>query len=479
MSARLQRLFSRKENVYLALALSCGLVMAAVNPPFIGVPDEQAHYWKAWSVALGEIVCRPDNMIPKSALDISSGGGAPALAEIPGVGKRVVLGATIDKVFEKDSDELAVGGRAVCNAIPIGHLPQALGLRVGRALGLSALGELYLARFANLAASVAVVALAISVIPFGKMVLLVVGLLPMTIQQFASLNYDGLHIGLCFLFIAYALRLSVAPERPAPPGRLAALAALGLLAFNVKFGYVGLALLVFVLPPEAFATRRRYWLSTLGFVAANVLVSWAAYTYLSGTGGDGSPGQPGVNASVQVSQAAASPAQFPLILITTLYVDLHYYLETFLFKPGWLRKSLPPWWYLSLLAGTFLLLRNETETVPLTRRQRFVLLGVFAVNFLVVFFSMYVNWTKVGEGRIEGVQGRYLLGVAPLAILFFYKSGFTFRHRLIGRHLPAIALWFYLAVFGVVFVYTYKIYYDKRPRVPLATQVREKLLGPP
>jgi uncharacterized membrane protein len=158
-------------------------------------------------------------------------------------------------------------------------------------------------------------------------------------------------------------------------------------------------------------------------------------------------------------------------------VDVRFYLETFLFKPGWLRYSLPPWWYLCLLAGMFVLLRNEVEEVPLSRRQRFVLLGTFLANFLVVFFSMYVNWTKVGQGRIEGVQGRYLLGIAPLALLFFYKARFSYRHESIRRHLAAVALWFYLAVFGVVFVYTYKIYYEKRPQVPIATQLREKLVG--
>jgi uncharacterized membrane protein len=308
-------------------------------------------------------------------------------------------------------------------------------------------------------------------------VLLAVGLLPMTIQQFASLNYDALHISLCLLFIAAVTRLANAPEESITTRQLAWLSLVGVLAFNVKFGYVGLALLVFMLPAAKFGSRGRYWLFTTGFLAANAAVFFVAYRFFTGAGGDGSGGMPGVDSSGQALHVAGAPSNFLLILANSLYVDVHFYMETFLFKPGWLIQSMPPLWYLLLLAGMFVLLKNESEPIALPRRQRYVLLLTFLVNFLTVFFALYIGWTKVGQGRIEGVQGRYLLAVAPLLILFFYKAGFTYRSAFVRRHLHALLVCFYLAVFAAVFAYTYKIFYDKRPEVSLPTKIGEKLLG--
>jgi uncharacterized membrane protein len=95
----------------------------------------------------------------------------------------------------------------------------------------------------------------------------------------------------------------------------------------------------------------------------------------------------------------------------------------------------------------------------------------------MVFLSQYVGWTNVGANVIEGVQGRYLLSAAPLLIFFFYRAGFTFKHDFIGRHLPALLLIFYLAVFVGVFLSIYNIYYDKEPGRPIVSKINSRLFG--
>jgi uncharacterized membrane protein len=309
-------------------------------------------------------------------------------------------------------------------------------------------------------------------------VLLVIGLLPMTIQQFASLSYDPLHIAASFLFISYILKLACAPEEPLSIGEAALLLAIGLIICNVKYGYLGLTFLVFLLPLSKFKDRKRYLLFTLGYVVVNLLIFFLVYRYFQAhLAPGGGPGLPGVHTGKQFNNVFGAPLKFLSVLLNSLYYLFRFYFETFLYKPGWLNVSLPPLWYVLMVVGMVILVRNQDEDVPLTRRQRYILLGVFLLNFVAVYFSMYIAWTPVGAGIIEGVQGRYLLAIFPLLLLFFYKAGFTFRHEYVRKHMRVILTLFYLVMIGWMFLSLYEIYYDKEPEVPLITKLHGKLFG--
>lgn len=467
----LQTFLARKENIYLVLALACGLVMALLNPPFLGVPDEHAHYWRAWAVARGDVRCWPENKIPQSAYDLP--GVVPPIVKVPGVGRRVVFNQMVDKLFAEDSTELTLGGASVCGSSPLGYLPQVLGLRLGSLLHLSALADFYLARVFNLIASALLVALAIRIAPFGKIIFLLIGLLPMTLQQFASLSYDGLNIALCFLFIAYVLKLAAHQSGELLGTReLAGLFALGLLAFNAKLGYVGLSLLVFLIPAARFTTPLRYWLYSAGYVAVQGVVFRAVSRFMA-SGNSGSAGMAGVNSAQQTALVMGSPLHFLSLVYSTIYTDIRFFFETTLFKPGWLNDSLPPLWYAFLVVGMVMLVRNEEEEVPLSRRQRYIILGVFLVNFIALFYAMYAGWTKVGATRIAGVQGRYLLAFLPLLLLFFYKAGFSFKSGGFKKHYSILLPLFYLVLFGWMLSSLFEMFYDKEPDV----SYRERVLG--
>lgn len=56
MKNKLKKFFAKKENLYLVIALLFGLGMTFFNPPFEGVPDEGAHFFRAWGVSQGDVV---------------------------------------------------------------------------------------------------------------------------------------------------------------------------------------------------------------------------------------------------------------------------------------------------------------------------------------------------------------------------------------------------------------------------------------
>ena len=89
------------------------------------------------------------------------------------------------------------------NLVPgIVYLPAALGISVGRILGLSAMLTFQLGRIFNLLVFILLIRLAIGVTPYWKNLFGALGLLPITLQQAASASYDAIINGLIFLFIA-------------------------------------------------------------------------------------------------------------------------------------------------------------------------------------------------------------------------------------------------------------------------------------
>ena len=450
----------KKENIYLVLALTLGLAMAVLNPPFDGVPDEHAHFWKAWSVAEGNLVCRPDNQIPQSAIDLPN---QTVKVSVPEKGKRIVFQGFINQLSKKDSGEMATGGSAVCGATPLGYMPQALGLKVGQILGLSALGDFYLARIFNLIASVVLVYWAIRIIPFGKIILLLIGLLPMTIQQFASLGYDPLHIASTFLFIAYIVKLAYEKDRKITTTQIWALLAIALLGFNVKIGYVALSLLVFALPVSKFKNKKQYWIFMIGFVLINLIIFAGVYKYFQGTV-EADAADSKINAAKQLAYVISHPINFLHIFFNQIYNSFDFFLETTLFKSGWLKKSMPQLWYVAMIFGMVLFVKNSEEVVNLTRRQRFIFLTVFLANFTISFLGLYLVWNNVGSDKIRGMQGRYFLGIFPLLLLFFYKADFSLKFDFIKKHTQMLLIIFYLVMFFFVFQHIYEIYYDKSPK---------------
>ena len=460
MKDRIGKFFAKKENLYLTLALILGLFMTFFNPPFTGVPDEHAHYWKAWSIAEGNAVCGLSDAIPQSAAALPD---QIKPVDFPGVKGQRIDGKKIWQALgEKDSNEKTVIGGVNCPATPFGYFPQVIGLKIGQFLHLSVLADFYLARLLNLLVAILIMYWAIRIMPFGKMIFLLIGLLPMTIQQFASLSYDPLTIAFAFLFIAYVLKLAVEKDKKITHKEIAILLALSLIGLNVKSGYFLISFLIFILPFSKFETKRKYWIFTSIIIAANVgafLIIRKIFADLGGL-------QAGVDPTAQLQNVLHSPLAFLQTVLNSWGKNYAVYVESFLFKPGWLRESLAPWWYWYMTIGIALFVWQEDEEVLLSLRQRVIFLLIFLANFFLVYLSLYLVWTRVGFDRVSGVQGRYFLAIFPLLLLAVYKirkNGSRIKFEFFQKHRNSILVGFLTVAYLFAFLQMYSLYYDKTP----------------
>lgn len=403
--------------VYLVIALSWGLAMVVVTPPF-QVADEGSHYYRAWSVAQLELIPR-DGMvvsIPENVATLPSRIGSSVT---DWKDNHYSVGAAKALLWERIAGTQRDQKPVASGSGPIGYVPQAIGISVARALGHSPLLALYLGRIANLLASVVIAFLAIRCIPFGKPLLALVALLPMVVAEAASLGPDGLALCGFLLFLAITLRLSV---RSCLRIRdLALLTGAAVILLNVKPGFVVGVFLVLMLRPRQFGSVKRY----VGWVFAIVATSggFAALVMLTAphapAGYVASIGMGAVDQGRQLAFVLQHPWAFAKVVFRSMDQSLILLTQGGYGILGWLTVGLPTIGMCALALAAILFM-GYRENVMTTPWQRVVLAATAMLLVGVVALALYVGWSPVGAPVIYGLQGRYFIPAAALILFATY-----------------------------------------------------------
>jgi len=126
-----------------------------------------------------------------------------------------------------------------------------------------------------------------------------------------------------------------------------------------------------------------------------------------------------VDPSAQISWVLANPFKFLGVIGATLGQNGWDTCRQVIGVFGWLQTSLPNWIYvggwLALLVAPCL----SREANQMTRAFR-VLCGLVAFGTtLLIYFALYLTFTGVAAEIVEGIQGRYFLGLLiPLGLTF-------------------------------------------------------------
>ena len=91
---------------------------------------------------------------------------------------------------------------------PIGYLPQAVGIAVIHVVRGPPLLALYLARMLNLIAAVLLTYFGLRLLPFSKLPIAFLALLPMSMMEMGSLSPDALLLGGCVFFFGLVVACS-------------------------------------------------------------------------------------------------------------------------------------------------------------------------------------------------------------------------------------------------------------------------------
>lgn len=392
-----------------------------IVPPF-QVVDEDRHLLRAYDVSRLKLVAPPRTLMPASFLRLRER-YPPILDRIPEnhVNFAAGLSRWLRQPLRHDITEPVPNEAAnLYSFVP--YLPVACALASGRILGLSPLVQIYAGRLLNAGFYLAMVYLALRVLPAFRLPMLAIALTPMSLNLAASLSADAFTLGVSALLTACIFRLAL-DDGIRSVGRRQGLAILVLTAvlalckLNVWNG-----LLPLLIPARKFGTRKRAFLFAAACVCAACMVAWAWANLNASaiTAYRVARSAHGAQVSDNLAFLLVHPGRFLTIAASTFISSLLAWLWEFVGVFGWVTVALPgPLFviYIALLVAT----ACAGEKVAFTTRQRAILASFVFLSVLSIHALLWVLQTDRqslanalgGPVEISGIQGRYFL---PLAL---------------------------------------------------------------
>ena len=452
-----KKLRGRPELLYLACAVSMGLVFSFMTPPWT-ISDERTHVDTVYMVSNSLLGITdtpgPEKMYKRACdIDMSMNYTMPITTARYRAVESGLFAPASSVHFAGESSTSSGNGleltacfaeTSLANVSILCYLPSAVGFTIARLLGRNMITMFMAARWVNVLVCSLIISFAVKRIPYGGACLAAIALFPKTLQQIASCSYDGVVIAGTFLFIAYCI--AAAYDRRFSIMDLLILFLSGFFVASSKGGtYVPLLGIALMIPFTAKnlhrenIERQSVWkgitAALLGscavlFFGKFVGLVFGMLTRQSGTAVYGA----GVSERTlySLSDLISSPGKLIDLFLNTVNVRGDGLISEMV------GKNLCQRWYLvfAFLFLAFLGILHERksgdgikrETVSDQKSQRTLpcyinmggrvwLLFLAASSTALVFLSMLVAFTTKGAAYIEGIQGRYLLPIIPLVYL--------------------------------------------------------------
>jgi uncharacterized membrane protein len=342
-----------------------------------------------------------------------------------------------------------------------------VGIGLARLSSQSAIVVLYSARLANLAVYLVLVYVALRILPLGRPVLFCLALMPMTLQQAASVSADALTIASAFLLIAYVLYLAF-------DARVVAISALQLLLLAGALAFENLCkfnpwfvLLLLLIPASKCGGKTRKLLAVGVSVALVLLISALWQSLNSAHIAAFKRAMEGLDVDVDgnLRFILRQPFVFLAAVARSWSVAGRVYATQFVGDLGWIVVPLPLW-LVEMYIGFLILTALVSEgRVRLTLSDRLVCAGMVAGSLVSVFGLLWVlamsrsylasEIVKLHHGITRGVQGRYFIPFAPVFFLLLSNAKVRVKASVVVVASVAVVL----MSSGVALAAVYRVYY--------------------
>lgn len=403
------------QNMFLILAVTGGIAMGAINPPAQEC-DGWEHLIRAMDVSYGNVlrpfadIAHEDGVIrvPENINDFSF----QIVRANSGAGTTYIENLKSQRFSDNSILMPYTGG-----VTSISYWPQAIGLFIGRTLGVSMYVCVLLSRLFNLAVYIGIVYFAVKRMPIYKELFTIVALMPLTIYQAASGSPDAMLNALCFLFIALCFNYALETDKKLNWKYAITLSFILLFIFVIKYVYICIGLLVFLIPMKRFGEKKEYW-KAFG-IAMIPLVIIGGYLVIH------------MFQSVQVLQATEDGMtqtqylmQNPIVLVKVLcstVINMFYQAMENLNMLGWLEYPLASLIHIVPCFVTAVACINADEKAKkLTRVQKLLCTVTGALCIVAVMVGLYIGDGKnnaIGAAIVYGFQGRYIIPVISLLFI--------------------------------------------------------------
>lgn len=419
--------------VFVLVGLLAGTLLVFLTPPF-QVPDEPAHFYRAYQISEGTLVARsPDGIC---------GGNLPASLKtvadpfmylcfhMDRKTSRAAILAQLNVPLQPDHRVFIPFANVIYSPVP--YIASAPAIALGRRLGLTPLRLMYAGRLANLLVFVLLGFMALKIVPAFRPPLLLLLVMPMMLFLAGSLSADvvtdSLAMLLASLIFRQGLRAATHPAETIGWGAIAAIATASVGLTLAKSAYFPLAGLVLLIPAARCGGRWRYAFLIAVLLTLNLL---AQLLWSSQTPGLDARINPPADPHRQLALVLHHPFYFGQVVGNSLVRDLWMLVRSFVGWLGWMEPSVPiPFILLYLVAmGLACQPSPGDPTAPRLAKPTAVVLLCAGAAMLLVAVLNYLFWDSVGMRHIDGTQGRYFFPVAPAIILLAAWGWFPKLHH--------------------------------------------------
>lgn len=301
--------------------------------------------------------------------------------------------------------------------LPAIYAPHAIGLAMGRALGLGIDRSYRLARAATLATCIGLLYVAFRLVNPNPMVLAILAL-PMSMFQMLSPTLDGLTTALAVLTVSLFLSTIDAASKRDPKLSVGLSICVFVLATTRNHLVVLLILPFFV--AWKHQSSRDFLLGCL--VTAGTLV-WTVFAL-------NTTNDPRIVLGQSTRELLYHYVVNPLDFLRVVKASLSnaelliFYQESFIGILGALDAPLPTHFYPVLWGGLALCAIASLAFPPSPGHEialRTLLLGAAIASTMLIFLALLITWTPHPASVVKGVQGRYF--VVPALLMAYALSG--------------------------------------------------------
>lgn len=409
----------KTENIFLIVSILFGIFWTVAIPPF-QTPDETSHFFRAYGITEGELMCR--NVAGSNAgayLPANMGEFLNTLHsnriffnyEVKQNINNLIKSTNIYPSSEKTFMEFV--NSCVYNPIP--YIPQTIGIFLGKLFDSPLIVNFYLGRLFNFIIFNFLGYYTIKLIPRLKNLVFLLLLMPMTLHQGISLSPDVLTITICFLFVALVLKVKYQVEGISRRQIIY----LGLLSFIIgiiKISYFPLVLFSLVIPTKKYDSKA-HWIRfsliyvLIGFLSALLWLALTRSVVMT------FPVEP-IN---QIKVILDNPIEFIKLMLFSTPRNNDLFMQ-FIGTFGWLDTpnllAIVVCYFVMLFLITFfegLKIREVNKSDVGSSAISFL---AFVSCVLLIQLSLYLNWPQATPGTVSGVQGRYFI---PISLTFFYS----------------------------------------------------------
>ena len=408
---KIREIYSKIENIFITCLIPLGILYLVFVVPY-HVPDEAPHIIRAYETYQGEFIASLNEegkhraIIPKDFKNLNLSN----LKNYETLKEQMSQATNYDEVEEAYTEAQAYPG--------IVYLISGLGMLIGKLFNLNIITAMYIARLFNFTFFAVLSYFAVKKIPFGKLLLSAYILMPMVLQQAASVSPDSVINAVCIFFIAYVLHLAFAAKKISKK-EIAMIIAMSAFIAIAKVVYLPIVFLLLLLIQNKNIDRKQKTFLIVSSIIIAVIVGGTWYLYQTRYQDEREyVKERNINSTEQIKNIIFNPIGY----LGTLKNTINQMGATYLFDMvgaslGWQNIAVPQlmiimYLILILMAGWL-----ENHKVTFSNRQKIFAILISLSVIILVFTGLYIGWTEVGAKIIVGVQGRYFIPIAILLTL--------------------------------------------------------------